>query len=229
MLEHHRAYNETGMRQFGIAVGLAAAGFAAAQNGPVTTFGVTVVDMSGLCGNVYLINEGYALPNFEKLKPVGALYTTALNIPQRDFEEGFPGITDRFEWFAIDYTGRFWIEKPGPYRFSLTSDDGSRLYIDGEVVINNDGLHAPLTAEGLVTLSEGLHRIRLSYFQGPRFHIALVLAVARPGEPLRIFNTKEFKPPPDLETSKYADPSEAQDGAKKPRKRKKSPGCESSR
>ena len=25
------------------------------------------------------------------------------------FREGFPGITDRFEWFAIEYTGTFYV------------------------------------------------------------------------------------------------------------------------
>jgi hypothetical protein len=36
----------------------------------------------------------------------------------------------------------------------------------------------------------------VSYFQGPRFQVALVLKVAAPGEELRIFSTDELKPPP---------------------------------
>src|SRR5579859_5963035 len=92
-------------------------------DGAVATFGVTVVDSSGLQGQVYLIPEGsLQIPKFKKLKPIGVLYTNRLNIPPRSFTEGFPGVTDRFEWFAIDYTGRFWIERPGKYRFALLSD-----------------------------------------------------------------------------------------------------------
>jgi hypothetical protein len=37
------------------------------------------------------------------MKPVGTIHTSSLNIPPRIFTDGFPGVTDRFEWFAIDY------------------------------------------------------------------------------------------------------------------------------
>ena len=47
------------------------------------------------------------------MKPVGTIYTNSLNVSPQRFDESFPGITDRFEWFAIDYTGKFWIEQPG--------------------------------------------------------------------------------------------------------------------
>ena len=137
------------------------------------------------------------------MKPRGAIYTTTLNVPPRSFREGFPGVTDRFEWFAIDYTGKFWISKPGPYHFALQSDDGAKPYIDGKIVIDNDGIHAPVTRTGLVELAGGVHAIRVSYFQGPRDWVALVLAVAAPGEnQWRIFNTDEFLPPADFDESK---------------------------
>src|SRR5271166_6476239 len=91
--------------------------------GTVPTFGTTVVLPYGLRGEIYLLHPGTErLPKFEKLEPVGSIYTTSLNVPPRDFSQGVPGVTDRFEWFAIDYTGKFWIERPGIYRFALTSD-----------------------------------------------------------------------------------------------------------
>ncbi len=164
-------------------------------NGSRAVFGVTVVDNSGLEGKVYLIKpESQELPNFKKLKPKGSLYTSALNIPPRHFTEGFPGITDRFEWFAIDYTGRFWIEREGMYGFGLTSDDGSKLYIDDRLLIDNDGIHPAVKLARSARLTRGVHRIRVSYFQGPRDGLALVLEVAPPGERWRIFSTKEFRP-----------------------------------
>src|SRR3954465_9284561 len=151
--------------------------------GPITTFGVTVVDPFGLRGEIYLLRPGTEeLPKFEKLKSIGAIYTSGLNIPPRDFQAGFPGITDRFEWFAIDYTGNFYIDDPGKYRFLLGSDDGSKLYIDHKRLIDNDGIHPIQYEECSVNLKGGIHSIRISYFQGPRAHIALVLGVARPGE-----------------------------------------------
>ena len=161
----------------------------------MATFGTTVVIPSGLRGEVYHIPHNTTkLPDFEKLKPVGSIYTSSLNIPARDFKEGFPGVTRRSEWFAIDYRGRFWIDHPGLYTFVLTSDDGAKLYIDDRLVVDNDGQHPPLDRGADVDLGAGIHTIRVSYFQGPRFQVALVLQVASPGEKLRIFSTNEFKP-----------------------------------
>jgi PA14 domain len=160
------------------------------------TFGITVVIPSALQGRIYNIRHNTKkLPNFRKMKPVGTIYATSLNIPPQDFRQGFPGVTTRFEWFAIDYEGRFWVETPGEYGFSLSSDDGAILYIDKALVIDNDGLHSVQKGVGAVPLSHGVHEIRVSYFQGPRYQVALVLKIARPGEDLRIFDTDEMKPP----------------------------------
>jgi PA14 domain len=173
----------------------------AGQQQSTPIFGTTVVIPSGLRGLVYHIHHRTTkLPDFEKMKPAGAaIYTSSLNLPPQDFQQGFPGVTKRFEWFAIDYTGRFWIANPGMYTFALLSDDGAKLYIDDQVVIDNDGQHPPLEKTGGLDLTGGIHRIRVSYFQGPKFQVALVLRVAGPGQQLRVFSTDEFKPPPDPE------------------------------
>jgi PA14 domain len=185
-------------------LGLCRAQNSALQDSPVASFGTTVVNSAGLRGEVYHIPPHTSrIPRFDKLKPRGSIYIDSLNIPARNFTEGFPGVTKRFEWFAIDYTGRFWIEKPGPYDFSLISDDGSRLYIDDRVVIDNDGIHPPIEKTETVFLDGGIHLIRVSYFQGPRTALALVLRVAGPGEEWRVFSTDEFRPPPNPEDWKW--------------------------
>jgi len=174
-----------------------------AQQAPV--FGTTVVIPSGLRGLVYHIHRwSTRLPDFEKLKPVGTIYASSLNVPAQSFHQGFPGVTKRFEWFAIDYAGKFWIENPGSYTFDLMSDDGSKLYIDDRLVVNNDGVHPPAERLASVSLAGGIHRIRVSYFQGPRWFVALVLQVARSGEPLRVFSTDDFKPPANPENWRYS-------------------------
>jgi hypothetical protein len=178
---------------------------------PAATFGTTVVIPSGLSGLIYRIRwNTKAVPHFAKRKPIGTIYTSSLNVPPQDFKVGFPGVTKRNEWFAIDYTGRFWIEKPGLYRFSLMSDDGALLYLDDRLVIDNDGPHPPRTLEGGVDLSDGIHRIRVSYFQGRRFEVALVLKIAGPGESYRIFSTDEFKPPSNPDDWVHPRPSKAE-------------------
>jgi hypothetical protein len=168
------------------------------QDQPQYTFGTTVVDLSGLEGHVFFLDPGTPrLPDLSRRHPVGSVYTTMLNVWPQSFSEGFPNITDRFEWFGIEYTGKFWVEIPGQYRFSLLSDDGAKLRIDGKLVINNDGVHAAIAASAAATLTRGSHSIAVDYFQGPRFTVALVLAIARPSKPWRLFNTSDFKPPND--------------------------------
>lgn len=63
------------------------------------------------------------------------------------------------------------------------------------MVIDNDGTHAVQTLTGAAELSAGSHRIRLSYFQGPRYEVALMLWVSPPKEKYRIFDTLDFLPP----------------------------------
>jgi hypothetical protein len=166
-----------------------------------TVFGTTVVIPSGLKGEIYHLPPGTdTLAVLGRLTPVGVIYTTNLNVPPQDFLLGFPGVTDRFEWFAIDYTGKFWIERPGIYRFRLLSDDGAMLYIDGQLIADNDGTHAAESRRGSVWLERGAHNIRVPYYQGPRETVALRLEVAGPGEEMpRVFSTDEFKPPPNPE------------------------------
>lgn len=159
-------------------------------------FGTTTYLSNGFEGSVYFIEEGsLVLPNFKKLKPVGKIYTDSLNVPPQSFDIGFPGITDRFEWFAIDYTALFYISKPGKYTFALISDDGSKLLIDDKLLIDNNGVHGPVGIADSRTLKEGLHSIRVQYFQGPRNTVALMLAVAAKGQELHIFRCRDFRPP----------------------------------
>ena len=66
--------------------------------------------------------------------------------------------------FALMFTGHIVIEKPGKYTFFIASDDGSRFYIDGELLIDNDGLHGMVEKKGSVKLTAGLHPIIATYF-----------------------------------------------------------------
>jgi len=179
------------------------AGLSYGQGG-TPTFGTTVVIPSGLKGEVFPLAKGtFMLPDFADAEPIGTIWTSTLNIPPRRWKAGFPGVTKRSEWFAIDYTGRFWIERPGQYRFALLSDDGSKLYIDDGLVIDNDCQHPPMARKAAIELSGGIHHIRVSYFQGPRDCIALQLLIAELAEDWRLFSTDEFKPPENTDAWRY--------------------------
>jgi hypothetical protein len=158
-------------------------------------FGMTMRLPDSLRGTVYeLAPLTPRLPDLTRLQPVGFLYTHSLNVPTRLYTEGIPGVTDRVEWFAIDYEGDFQIDKPGRYRFDLTSDDGAKLYIDGNLIVDNDGIHETLSLRGSVVLSSGIHHLHVPYFQGPRDRVALVLEIAPPSEDFRVFDVRDFKP-----------------------------------
>ncbi len=137
-----------------------------------------------LKGDIYYLDPGTQhLPtDFKALKSVGSIYAPSLNIPTRSFMQGFPGVTNRFEWFAIDYNGEFRVPIPARYQFRLTSDDGSKLFIDSKLVIDNDGLHASRMKEGSIRLRSGKHTIEVQYYQGPRDQVALVLDVKAEAE-----------------------------------------------
>ena len=140
-----------------------------------------------LRGPVYLLPlETRQLPDFDALRPVGTLCTDGLGVTERRGYPGFPGLRNRTEWFGVDFQGTFVVSEPGPFRFRLTSDDGSKLYIDGAPVIDNDGYHATRSAEAAVSLAAGTHRIAVPYWQGPG-PLALELEVARPGESYEVF------------------------------------------
>ncbi|HYR07029.1 MAG TPA: OmpA family protein [Longimicrobium sp.] len=156
---------------------------AAAQGGGFGTAGTVPF---ALQGRVYFIPENSEqLPDFSRLRPQGTISTTVLNIQPQSFTVGFPGVTDRFEWFAIDYNGRIMLPQAGTYTFRLTSDDGSKLFIDGDLVIDNDGVHGPGAIDGEATLAAGIHEVRVQYFQGPREEVALVLEWGPDAENLR--------------------------------------------
>lgn len=72
--------------------------------------------------------------------------------------------------------------RDGAWQFRTTSDDGSRLFIDGDRVVDNDGAHAAISRSGYRRLAAGLHAIRIEYFDqgGPD---ELKLYFSGPGQP----------------------------------------------
>jgi uncharacterized surface protein with fasciclin (FAS1) repeats len=73
--------------------------------------------------------------------------------------------------YVMRWRGTVQIPSDGDYQFSTTSDDGSLLYIDNQVVVNNDGrppVFRPRTRSGTVTLSAGPHSIKIDFFENNR-------------------------------------------------------------
>jgi len=76
----------------------------------------------------------------------------------------FPG-TDMSDHFYVRWTGKVRIPRDGKYTFFTESDDGSRLWIDGKVVVDNGGLHAMEEKSGELELKAGDHDLKMELFE----------------------------------------------------------------
>jgi alpha-L-rhamnosidase len=97
------------------------------------------------------------LPDFSKLPVVkkGEVYEFSLE-----------KIVSARDQFGLIFEGKIKITKPGSYDFFVLSNDGSRLFIDNNLVVDNDGAHsADSEKSGKIMLTEGLHPVKLQYFQ----------------------------------------------------------------
>lgn len=159
---------------------------------PPNVFGYPTPVRGCFEGQVFPLEPNAAkLPSdYAPLTPISVLYACEWDIPTRAWDQGFPGVADRFEWFAIRYSGGFHLAEAGAYTFRLSSDDGSKLVIDGKLVIDNDGQHPPREMTGRAELTAGDHTMTLEYFQGPRYEINLQLWVTPPGKPEELFTVR---------------------------------------
>jgi hypothetical protein len=94
------------------------------------------------------------IPDFAKLQPAATGVTQAIDLSMKK----------RAALFAVRFTGYLDVPVDGRYTFFLNSDDGSRLTIGGEVVVDHDGPHSPCEKSGQTILKAGRHPIRVEFF-----------------------------------------------------------------
>ncbi len=114
--------------------------------------------VEGIGYEYYEVSGLSAIPDYDSLEPVqkGVVREFSVNIPSRSRNDGF----------AIRFRASLDISEEGNYRFWTSSDDGSRLLIDGNVVVDNDGIHPNQVRNGRVQLSRGSHDLEVLYFEG---------------------------------------------------------------
>ena len=71
----------------------------------------------------------------------------------------------RSDHYGFEFNGLLYIPKDEVYRFFTESDDGSQLFIDGKLVVDNDGPHGAREVMGQAPLGKGYHTIRVLYFE----------------------------------------------------------------
>ncbi len=112
---------------------------------------------SNLKGLSYTYYEGEweFLPDFDKLKPLAEGFASDFSLQERKSDDNF----------AFRYRGYLSVEQQGTYTFYTTSDDGSRLYIDQKLVVDNDGRHGARERQGTLSLQPGMHTIEVVFFE----------------------------------------------------------------
>jgi len=108
-------------------------------------------------GLMYKYFEGVwnELPNFDALKP--AAEGTVSNFSY--------SLRKTIDLFGFEYSGFIKVPQDAVYTFFTASDDGSRLYIDDQLVVDNDKLHGTQEKQGLIALETGLHKIKVAFFE----------------------------------------------------------------
>lgn len=106
----------------------------------------------------------FQMPDVSGLTPVGTGIVRRIYFPlSAGLWEGAPeGLTNRY---AAVYSGALMVREPGVYTITLRSDDGSQLLLDGSMAVDNGGSHSIKKVSASVTLSAGLHELRLEYFE----------------------------------------------------------------
>lgn len=139
---------------------------------------------------------GSARSYLEHGVPVDAtLFVDKLDVPTRRFDLGFQTQNGTliknqngntlYEYFGLKLESELQLSggnAPGRYQLALLSDDGAVLEVndrgDWETLIDNDGVHPTRMGCALRTVQvteDGRIPIRVHYYQGPRYHIALQL------------------------------------------------------
>ena len=109
---------------------------------------------SGLARSEYR-GRWQALPDFSGLKPAKTDTCATFDLGECAGKDGF----------ALQFTGYIDVPADGVYGFYTASDDGSRLYVAGQLVVDNDGLHGREEARGFIPLAKGRHAIACTFFE----------------------------------------------------------------
>lgn len=72
---------------------------------------------------------------------------------------------EELDHFGYVFTTLLEAREEGIHQFSVTSDDGFVLILDGEELISMDGSHSPEMAWAFANLAKGLHRLEIRYFE----------------------------------------------------------------
>jgi hypothetical protein len=116
----------------------------------------------GLNVDYYELNDPVVLPDFSQLTPYDSGALGFLFWPSVTGDFALSGRSDNV---GAVLTGFIDVPEDAVYEMFLASDDGSKLWVGDELIVDNDGLHAMQERSGIVGLREGLHPVRVEFFE----------------------------------------------------------------
>jgi hypothetical protein len=110
----------------------------------------------------YALSLPNVLPDFSTLTPYLSGVVTQVNFASTN---GSFASSGRVDEVGAVFTG--WLDVPttGFYTLFVESDDGSRLFVDDTLVVDNDGLHGMVERSGVIGLAAGKHAFRVEFFE----------------------------------------------------------------
>jgi glucose/arabinose dehydrogenase len=119
------------------------------------------------------------LPNLTTLAP--NVVRTDATVNYASTSSAWAGLDSRFaNTFATRHTGYLNVPAAGSYTLFVNSDDGSRVWLDGELIIDNNGLHSMRERSATRTLTAGNHTLRTEFFENSG-GAGLILSWSGPG------------------------------------------------
>jgi hypothetical protein len=151
----------TGADAFSYSIGSASASVAVDVQ-PLRAAETPLFTKPGLLVQYYETPSLSFLPDFDALTPYRERTVLQLNFGTTNGQFSNSGRSDDV---SALYTGYVEVATSGLYTFYTSSDDGSRLYIGDQLVVDNDGLHGMTELSGQIGLQAGLHTLRIEYFE----------------------------------------------------------------
>jgi hypothetical protein len=115
-------------------------------------------------------NTWSRLPNFNALTPTKTGVISNFSLSP----------TTQSDYFGFVFEAYVQIDEAGTYTFFTNSDEGSQLFINDLLVVNNDGLHKAQERSGTAVLAPGKHAIKVTYFEKNKDEM-LEVSYAGPG------------------------------------------------
>ena len=121
------------------------------------------VKKSGLYTEFYVTTkEIFDIPDFSELDPIGTFVSQSVFWQNGTWPDS---IKAKGDYFACRLSGYVCIPRTGDYTFYVTSDDGSRLIVDGKTVTSDSAPHPARESSGTLHLEAGWRPLELTYYE----------------------------------------------------------------